>query len=101
MLRRQREIVHEVYEDSVPVSECLKTVVERFATEETFSLNSLLPQPSQLPHLISNFLAVLELTKLQVAHLEQKDIFGPIHVKRKMDPEALEKFKEERLSLSW
>jgi segregation and condensation protein A len=101
-VKRERGVVHKVFDDSVPVSAAIKTIVERFKTEEKFSFESLLPNPHSPAHLISNFLGTLEMAKLQVLKFEQVENFGAINIERKMNTSELDNFIQiSKNTLSW
>ncbi len=99
MVKRRDGVVHKVYEDSLPVSDCLKNIVERLKLEEEIPFATLLPNPSKSTHMISNFLATLELAKIQISGFRQEEVFGPITIYRKKSVEELGTLKT--LNLSW
>jgi len=101
-LKKKRSLhVHNVFDDAVPVSQCIDEIFNKLEKEDSFTLNSLFPQPYKVQHIISNFLGVLELTKLQVTKFQQDDTFGPIHIQLKRDRSELEQVKKETQELSW
>ena len=97
--KRRQGIVHKIFEDSVPVGDCLKNIVDRLRVSDEISFESLLPNPSKPGHLISNFLATLELAKMQVSGFKQTEAFGPITIYRRQNLENLSQY--EKLTLSW
>ena len=99
LIKRKNGVVHKVFDDSLPVSMCLKNIVERLKNEEEVPFATLLPNPSKPDHLISNFLATLELAKIQISGFRQEETFGPITIYRKMNVEELGGL--DKLNLSW
>jgi segregation and condensation protein A len=99
LLKRRQGVVHKVFEDAIPVSDCLKNIVERLKIEEEIPFASLLPNPSRTSHLISNFLATLELAKIQITGFRQDEVYGPITIYRKKSIEELGQL--DKLNLSW
>lgn len=102
MIDRRKEIVHNVFEDAVPVSFQIRNIINRLKISSRFSFRSLLPRLDSVPHVISNFLAMLEMAKLQVISFRQTETFGPIEIERKATEEELENFEREtKQQLSW
>ena len=101
MLRRRKGVTHNVYMDEVPVSDCIKNIFNKLKTEDSFSFESLLPSPSKPAHLISNFLSILELSKLQITGFKQKENFAGIEVYRRPEFKELSDFEKQQLQLSW
>lgn len=99
MVKRRDGVVHKVFEDSIPVSSCLKNIVERLKNEEEIPFATLLPNPSKTHHMISNFLATLELAKIQISGFRQEETFGPITIYRKKSVDELNSL--DKLDLSW
>lgn len=99
LIKRREGVVHKVFEDALPVSACLKNIVERLKLEEEIPFATLLPNPSKTGDLISNFLATLELAKIQISGFRQEEVFGPITIYRKKNVEELDQLKT--LNLSW
>jgi segregation and condensation protein A len=99
LVHRREGVVHKIFEDSIPVGDCLRGIVNRLKVQDEVSFDSLLPNPSKPQHLISNFLATLELAKMQVSGFRQSEVFGPITIYRK---QAIEELGDvEKLALSW
>ena len=102
LLERKRTVVHAVYEDAVPVSGCIQDIIARLKFLSKFKFTSLLPNVHSTSHLISNFLGVLEMAKLQVIHIQQDEIFGPIEIEKKATQEELDIFERHmQKQLSW
>jgi len=99
LIRRRDGVVHKVFEDAVPVGNCLREIIVRLKTETEISFESLLPNPSKPQNLIANFLATLELAKMQVSGFRQDETFGPITIYRKPGLDDLTDV--EKLALSW
>lgn len=99
LVKRRTGVVHKIFEDTLPVKDCLRSIVDRLRTEEEVPFHTLLPNPSKPGHVISNFLATLELAKMQISGFRQSETFGPITIYRKQDLNELSNY--EKLTLSW
>lgn len=101
LMSRRKEVVHNVVYDDVPVSVCMDNLAIALETSEEFSFQSLLPQVCKPVHIISTFLGVLEMTKLQMTTIKQDDTFEPIQIRRKASLEQLQNFKNGISAMSW
>ncbi|NCN28310.1 segregation/condensation protein A [bacterium] len=102
LIERRKDVVHNIYEDAVPVTAQIRAIILRLKTSSRFSFRSLLPSLESVPHVISNFLAMLEMAKLQVITFRQTENFGPIDIERRASEEELEAFeKTTKQQLSW
>jgi segregation and condensation protein A len=99
LIKRRRGVVHKVFEDAIPVKDCLRQIVERLRSADEFEFTSLLPNPSKPGHIISNFLATLELAKMQISGFRQEETFGPIKIYRRQNLNEMTNY--EKLTLSW
>jgi segregation and condensation protein A len=88
LIKRRRGIVHRVTYDDVPITACVETIVDKLQNEERVSFQQLLPTVSRPIHVVSMFLGVLEMAKMQYTHIEQDEIFGPIFVRRRDNVKA-------------
>ena len=85
---------HEVEVETVTVRERMLVVMERLAARESCEFDDLVQDAAAAmtrPILVTTFLAILELTRLEAVGLYQtvdEDLVpqGPIHVRRKADP---------------
>lgn len=93
-LSRTRTLVHKVVMDEVPIASCVAQIVDRLKVDERVSFQSLLPTLSKPQHMISMFLGCLEMSKMQMTHLEQNETFGPIHISRKAEVGQLDRANE-------
>jgi len=90
VFERKRTHVHEVVTDAVPIGSCIRTIVDTLKDKEKATLADVLPNPYKTPQLISTFLALLEMTKLQYTGLTQEKTFGPIEFYRLGTQDELE-----------
>jgi segregation and condensation protein A len=86
VLRRlaERLTVGEIDDEVVTVAECMNDILRRLRTSERFRFSELFAdgRPRSQSHLISSFLAVLELTRLKHLALQQTENFGDIECLR-------------------
>lgn len=68
----------EINDDTITVAEQMNLVLKTLETKPKFYFSSLLPEKSSINMLVSTFLAVLELTRMNTLHLEQTENFGDI-----------------------
>lgn len=101
LVSRRKTIVHNVVTDDVPISYCVSEIVERLKVADSFAFTDLLPSVHKNKNIISMFLGVLEMTKLQMTGIKQNEIFGPIEVFRRVDIKELEMTRDRFKSLSW
>jgi len=94
LAERRKTIVHNVVTDQVPISYCVSKIVDVLKTQERVSFLQLLPQLSRPQDMISMFLGVLEMSKMQMTELEQEDIFSPIYITRKVEGAMLDRANE-------
>jgi segregation and condensation protein A len=101
LINRRKGVVHQVVTDEVPLSSCVAQIVDQLQKIERVSFLELLPEVAMPQHVISMFLAVLELTKLQLTTLSQDETFGPLFVSRKGEVEELESAQAAISGLTW
>lgn len=101
MVNRQRQIVHKVVNDEIPILSCVSEIVEQLKTREIISFESLLPAVVRPQNIISMFLGVLETARMGFVGIQQDEIFGPLAVKRRVEVAALENAKDRIQGLSW
>lgn len=82
---KNRSQVRVIEFDEVPVEDVIRSLRVRFdqAPAEVFPFRQLFPTAASLGVLIAHFLAVLEMTRLQLIQLTQDDELGEIHVCRR------------------
>ncbi len=95
LIERRKVVVHNVYTDDTPISSCIDRIIASLRVEERLSFQQLLPQITRAKDLISMFLGVLESARIGMTGIEQEEIFSPIFITRKMDPERLESAKKD------
>ncbi len=80
VLRRLAEklVVGEIRDEQVTVADQMEYLLQRMATEKTFSFSNLFPGKVTLRYLVATFLAVLELTRLRQLKLSQNEAFSDI-----------------------
>ncbi len=100
LISRRKTYVHEVFVDETPISSCIAKIVDELKVQEHISFQRLLPQVHRPQELISMFLGVLEMSRLQMTAIDQDRIFGPIEVHRRVDPSELDHAKRVH-GLSW
>lgn len=101
LMSRRKEVVHNVVYDDIPVSTCMTTITDALEIEEDITFQSLLPEVCKPTHVISIFLGLLEMTKLQMTMIKQSDTFAPISIRRKASLQELQTFKIGITSMSW
>jgi segregation and condensation protein A len=103
LLKRRQGIVHRVSFDDVPITACVEKIVGELQARDRISFQQLLPTVSRPIHVVSMFLGVLEMAKMQYTHIEQEDVFGPIFVRRRdnVKPEDLQGALNLTRSMSW
>ena len=100
LLDRRKTITHNVYVDEVPISVCIGRIADVLKGQDRISFQQLLPEVSRPQDVISMFLGVLEMARLQMTGIEQDKIFGPIDVVRRVEPADLDEAKRQH-GLSW
>jgi segregation and condensation protein A len=93
LVERRRTLVHKVVIDHVPIAWCVEKIADTLKTSERISFQQLLPTLTRPMDLISMFLGVLEMSKMQMTTIEQDAIFEPIYVRRKVDVGDLDRAK--------
>jgi segregation and condensation protein A len=101
LMSRRKEVVHNVVYDDVPVSTCMQLISEALENGEGVTFQSLLPQVCKPTHIISTFLGVLEMTKLQMTTIIQNGTFEPIKIHRKASLDELKTFRNGINAMSW
>ena len=101
LMSRRKQIVHRVVEDHVPIASCVQRIVEELKLHQRLSFQQLLPEVSRPQDVISMFLGVLEMAKMQVSSIEQENIFGPIFIERLVPVDEVEKANSLIKGLSW
>lgn len=101
LLARRRVVVHKVVEDHIPIAHCIHVIVDRLKAKDTFQFSDLMPPVHGSQHVISMFLGVLEMTKLQMTGIRQEEVFGPIEIFRRVENSELEMTRDRFKSLSW
>ena len=80
--KASKEIVHQVFEETVSIEEKMEEIKQRLHTEGKFSFFSLFPKPWTRNELIATFLAMLEITRMKLARVFQDQVFGEIVIER-------------------
>ncbi len=101
LITRRKVVVHNVYEDEVPIASCVADIAQRLKVQDTITFQQLLPQVYKTNHMVSMFLGVLEMAKMQLTTIDQEEIFGPIVVKRRVSAEEMDKAHLMSQGLSW
>ena len=76
--KASKEMIHEVYEETVSIEEKMDEIKRRLVGEGRFTFLSLFPKPWTRNELIATFLALLEVTRLKLARVFQDKVFGEI-----------------------
>lgn len=100
LLQRRKVHEHKVSADETPISSCVEHIVETLKTEERISFQKLLPTVAKPNQIISMFLGVLEMSRMQMTTIEQDNIFGPIFVNKREGVE-LERANAMIRGMSW
>ncbi len=101
LIQRRKTYVHKVVNDEVPLSDCVAVITDHLKLSDRVNFQDLLPQVHKIQHVISMFLGILELTKLQMTSLEQDEIYGPIYITRKVEIEQLDHAQNAIRGMSW
>lgn len=101
VFERKKVFVHKVVTDEVPIASCVAKIVNVLKETERIKFTELLPQVSRPQDVISMFLGVLEMARMQVSGVEQDSIFGPIEIYRRVDAKDMEQANRLIQGLSW
>jgi len=101
LMIRRKEVIHNVIYDDIPVSSCMENIATKLLEAQSITFHELTPETAKPVQVISNFLGILEMTKLQVTKIEQPKVFDPIKIQRKMSFEDLRYFRDNVKSISW
>jgi segregation and condensation protein A len=84
VLRRLAEklVVGDIKDDHMTVVDQMEMILKRIVYEPRFVFSSLLPGRITLRHLVSTFLAVLELTRMRKIRIQQDEHFADITIER-------------------
>lgn len=93
VLRRlsERITVGEIEDEIVTVADCMESILKRLQVEKRFTFSQLYDEapPRSPSHLISSFLAILELTRLKHLRIEQDENFADIVCTRVEEAERI------------
>ena len=101
VIERQKIQIHKVTTDEVPIASCISHIVNTLKIQERVSFQNLLPQVARPQDVISMFLGVLEMSRMQMTTLEQGEIFGPIEIVRTVAEGDLDRANRLIQGLSW
>jgi len=101
LIERRKTITHHVTNDEVPIASCVAHIVNKLKENERVTFSQLLPTICRPQDLISMFLGVLEMSKMQISTMEQEEIFGPISITRKVPQDQLDRANKMIRGLSW
>jgi segregation and condensation protein A len=101
LLSRRKTIVHKVVNDEVPIAHCIAEIVEKLKTQESARFAELLPANARSQDVISMFLGVLEMARMQMSEIHQDEIFSPIKITRSVAPQDLDRANQLIKGLSW
>lgn len=76
----------ELTRENWTVQERIQTILERLEVESSIPFDQLFEQRLSRPLVITTFLALLELVRMNLVRLFQGEWFGPIHVTRRFVP---------------
>jgi len=76
----------ELTRENWTVQERIQVILERLEVESSIPFNQLFDQRLSRPLVITTFLALLELVRMNLVRLFQSEWFGPIHVTRRFVP---------------
>lgn len=79
---KSKEIVHEIYEESVSIEEMIHELRDVLTIKKVVSFKEIFSEKKSINELIATFMAMLELGKLRFARIEQGDMFGDIVIKK-------------------
>ena len=82
VLRRLAEklVVGEIKDEQITVADQMEVILQRIRTEKAFLFTQLFPGKVTLRALVATFIAVLELTRLNMLRLHQDEAFADIHI---------------------
>ena len=101
VLDRRKTHVHNVVNDEVPIAHCVGHIVETLKTRERVSFQELLPPQAKIHTVISMFLGVLEMARMQMSDIDQGEIFDPIFINRTVEVVDLDRANDLIRGLSW
>ena len=101
LLERRKVVVHNVVSDEVPIASCVAQIVNHLKSHDRMLFQQLLPQNPRPQDIISMFLGVLEMARMQMSHIDQESIFGPLAIERSVSREDLEQANRLIQGLSW
>lgn len=101
LLDRRKTLVHKVVSDDVPIAFCVGEIVSALKQKERLTFQELLPPNAKPHHVISMFLGVLEMARMQMSEIDQPEIFDPIFVNRKAEVADLDRANDLIRGLSW
>ena len=101
LIQRRKTYIHKVVNDEVPLSDCVAVITNNLKIKDQISFQELLPEVCKTQHVISMFLGILELTKLQMTSIDQEVVFGPILITRKVDLDTLDHAQDAIRGMSW
>lgn len=90
LLQRRKVIVHSVFEDETPIAKSMANIINKLKLSERVTFQSLLPEVCRPQDVISTFLGVLEMARIQMSTIEQEEIFGPLNISRRVEPDQLD-----------
>ncbi len=81
VLRRltERITVGEIHDDSVTIADQMEVILERCKSGRPFTFSGILGDKPSVYHIVTTFLALLELARLSRVRLEQNAAFSEIH----------------------
>ncbi len=87
VLRRLSEkiIVGQIHDETVTVSERMEDIIQQLKTRQSFKFSELIDGPVSIHFVVSTFLALLELSRLDQLTLQQDTAFGDISCSAKME----------------
>lgn len=78
--RLEQEPTHDIFADAFTVARQIERVLERLASEKTFSLTAMFRDMRYRGELVCTFLALLELSRLKHVRFTQSEAMGEIEV---------------------
>lgn len=83
--RVPKNIYHEVLTDRLSLADRIYQIVERLKQQSTLLLAELLPDPLTRYDVVITFLALLEMARLKLIHVDQEEGFGAVAIRRVME----------------
>lgn len=83
--RVPKNIYHEVVTDRLSLTDRIYQILEKLKQQSTLLLSELLPDPLTRYDVVITFLALLEMARIKLIHVDQEEGFGAVAIRRVME----------------